>query len=146
MALFVYDIGIITASLLTLHGFVMRNHKKYPNLFGVNTEDKVVNASISIFPYHWILGMEWDTKIRILKLQRELNHRLSTKATNDGQLETSDKEFIVRTFEEIDIYQRQLYKINMFYQNMNIRESLSERQFQLSIFISLNYYMEQTIN
>ena len=132
MALCIYSIGIVAASIMTLHRFVKRNHKTH-NVFSVNTDEKLVNASINVYPLHWVLIQDWHTKIRILRLQRKLKHHLETKITDKGNFTTLHKDFIIKTCEEIDVQKRQLYKINMFYQNINIRESLSERQFQLSI-------------
>jgi len=105
---------------------------------GMNTDEKFVQLAIVIFPIHFILLENWMVSRKILELEYDLRKVFQEKNKNEND-EISEVEIVklMDISQNLESCYVKLFNVNRLYSEIDMVESITERQFQTIVLTTL---------
>ena len=116
---------------------------KFPAVFRISKERNIVCFFITIFPLHFILFTKALLNTKILLKVNQLRNILKEKGKTQSPINDETAKDILKITHKLDLYSKQCYHLNKMESNLQIIETVAEREPQSVVTVSLFILMQR---
>ena len=141
--LFYYLSAVVIISEILIYLRIYSRRKDFPRLFGCKENDTKMNIAIGIFPLHSVILEKLFVEYKIKTANQQIKDMFQTNNDDEKSLSESHKEFLQLVM-EIEHLKHRLFYLNQLHTEIEIIESIFERELQLvaqtTLFLLAIYY------
>lgn len=123
-------------------GYMQNNTQNFPAAFRISPRNKLASFFVKIFPIHFILFGKALLNCRILLEIHSLKKLLRKNHPTQTSIDDNTAEKIIGIINRLDLYAKESYHLTMLETNIQIIETIAEREPQSVVTLCLFFLMQ----
>ena len=137
-----YLMFVLISSETWIYIQVLRKRMGFAKIFAVENYEKMSTTTAIVFPIHFCKMEEFEIEFKIRSIEREITKELN-KINEEGYNDFSA--YVIEKAAVLQNLHKQLYELNDLYCQIQVVESVGEREFQIVLqtllYVQAQYYL-----
>ena len=139
--IYYYLISILVTSEFLRIFYMHKCEEKFAEAFHINSDKKIATIMIKLFPIHFLLYTKAAVDCKVLREIHTLDNLMHD--IDDKSMDNEKAKWIMKITDNLDILYKQSFHLNQMECNIQIIETLSEREPQSVVTFSLLMLMQK---